>query len=163
MRCQLEILSGELDLRALLVKWQRVLRLQDWDVSARIASQQEVGVGANASCNVNRALHHATIRIVSERDFGVPEFPEWRTYDPEVLLVHELLHIPADAFAPGPVDKLRAELYEQFIETLAHTLIELSRGPSYRDMLVARSQEVGFGNGKAHNEAAQGVTEERVR
>jgi hypothetical protein len=74
--------------------WQRRLRLQDWDVTTRIARFDEIeGVGVTS---VSSRYRHAEIKILSETDVDrrVAAWPgRCHAVDWEVTLVHELLHL----------------------------------------------------------------------
>lgn len=76
-------------LQKLLVKWQKRLRLQDWDVTVNFHTKEEMcgNLGDNFYDWANGT---ATIRLLRPQD-NVETIKN--NSNPEVTLVHELLHI----------------------------------------------------------------------
>ena len=108
--------------------WQRVLRLQDWDVSVRIVSSAamktldrvgqitEFAAKKLACIDLLNAADYA-----SGADFCSPE------QDHEKTLVHELLHLHTLDW-PGKDDTGGATNAEEVcVDTLARALVEMKR------------------------------------
>lgn len=128
------IFSSQDQLDAALAKWQKILRLQDWEIRASIVNAGDNG-GNRGTCTVHFQLGAATIRI-SSHDSG-DSSKEWdhERKDMELTLVHELLHIPFHSFRPKE-DSLKHELWEQAIEKTAWNLVALERRPTiHADLL----------------------------
>lgn len=109
------------ELRKLLVKWQKRLRLMDWDITIDFDREDGVldEVGAWALCSRTGAIRDAEILIKH------PKFSDNKNYDLEAVLVHELLHV----FWSGMRHKEFAGmmLEEQMVDTLSILLVELER------------------------------------
>jgi hypothetical protein len=110
-------------LDAWLREWQRILRLQDWEV--KVAARRERAMQSNDCEGCNRYqpdLKRASIHIRDPLD--EPEDADFPA-DPEATIVHELLHLH---FAPFYVTKgLLNTLQEQAIEVIAQSLVGLKR------------------------------------
>jgi len=110
-------------LDAWLREWQRILRLQDWEV--KVAARRERAMHSDECEGCNRyqpELKRASIHIRDPLDD--PEDADFPP-DPETTIVHELLHLH---FAPFYVTKgLLNTLQEQAIEAIAQSLVGLKR------------------------------------
>jgi hypothetical protein len=110
------------DLQRLVVKWQKRLRLMDWDINASFDDDDTLAeLGAWGACDPQGFLRTATMI------FRRPEEAKKKqtAFDLEVIIVHEILHI---FFAPLKNEnhaELTAE--EQMIHTLAILLVSLER------------------------------------
>lgn len=88
-----------LELQRLKTRWQRRLRILDWDVSISFATSSELE-DCYGDCAVLAEEKCAKIRILRQDDWvGLPT--AWSPEQVTATLVHELLHIP---LAPWPVD-----------------------------------------------------------
>lgn len=116
------IFETQEQLDAALARWQRILRLQDWDIRASLRPRG-IDDTQDGHCIVHWRLKSATIRIVNQNCEG--SLPEW-PYDCEHILVHELLHIPTHPFAPDK-ETMNDDLFEQHIDSLAKVLVALER------------------------------------
>jgi len=110
-------------LEALLAEWQAVLRLQDWAVKARFAEPELLGGGV-AHCCTTSPRKLATIRIASPETLSRDGDAE---RDPEADLVHELIHLHMDAFAPADWTSPTGVAMEQAIDLIAEALVKLKR------------------------------------
>jgi hypothetical protein len=108
-------------LDAMCAKWQRILRLQDWDVKIQFAHSYEIP-GNAGDVNFVVAKKAASIRILFPAEFDATiKFPQ----DIEKTIVHELVHLH---FAPiDDFDGLRGRLLEQAVECIASGLVERDR------------------------------------
>ncbi len=125
------MLGNDQILKATCREWQRVLRLQDWDVHVRFASLKEMLKGSGASTisgltDIRWGLKTAVVQVVREEDW---DRDEAEPYDAELILLHELLHVHLWAWEP-PNNENNTEYIclEQGIELIAKTLLEFKRG-----------------------------------
>ena len=115
-----------------LAKWQRILRLEDWHVWARLvyASEQTVE-GSKGEVHIWEQKQEAAILILEKGALISQANPllrnEPRISDQEKTLVHELIHIRFWPFEPKDPDSLEYALWEQAVETLAWSLVSLER------------------------------------
>jgi len=100
------------------------LRLQDWDVKIRFSREEEVG--GDGRTDFNKQLKTATIQIVEEATFhtGVWKY----TWDPEQILVHELLHLHFTEADFSEHGSPRYISLEQGIDLTAWALVRAKRG-----------------------------------
>lgn len=107
------------ELKKKCAEWQKILRLQDWNVEVRMSRMSEMSDRDNlAECEYNQAKHSAIIRIIEPADYKDP-IPQ----DIEFLLVHELLHLH---IAPFYDDEKIIEI-ERAINLIASGLVGLLR------------------------------------
>ena len=114
------------DLERLLAKWQRILRLQDWDVHLRVVRRWEMhNEDTMGECEYLLRKRCAVIRILDSADYdpGTP-WPQ----DQERTLVHELLHLAFAPFSRTEAGSAEAVAEEQVIHALASALVALRRG-----------------------------------
>lgn len=110
--------------------WQRILRLQDWDVDLEIVRQRVVGRDTMGDCTRATLKRVARIRILDPRDIdGQDMMTPAEAHDWELTLVHELLHLELhDAFPKGWPDGGAEELaMERAIDALSKGLVRLER------------------------------------
>jgi len=114
----------EEQLNELCLEWQKVLRLQDWDIHATIRRAKEmVNADADGECYWTLGLKEGFIHILdpidhNPRAIGKPDI--------EATLVHELLHLHFaewdDSTGQGmPISG------EQAIECIAQALVRVKR------------------------------------
>ncbi len=97
-------------LRSLVRKWQRILRLQDWRVTVDYDGDMWDDWG-EVTWDIEAKTAHIRINPVSP---------------PEETIIHELLHLHA---APlGDLKGYKSDTLEQMIELTAGALYELSNG-----------------------------------
>lgn len=107
-------------------EWQKILRLQDWDIVLRIARRDDMGLDdVNGTCTWTLARNEAIIKILDPIDYPSDcVFPQ----DQEVTTVHELLHLHyapfSDQFAK---DTLEYIALERCIDVTSKTLVSLKR------------------------------------
>lgn len=110
------------ELEELCREWQRILRVQDWDVKVRFARVFEID-GADGRTSYQRSTKTANIRIC---DLGDEDKSRAHLQDAEQTLVHELLHLHhagIDDFT-GAANMV----FEQAIDLTAWALVNLKRG-----------------------------------
>lgn len=117
-----EVIFSEEELRKKCLEWQKILRLQDWDIRTSIARQREFNTTeSNAEIKVNLQHRIAFLRVIDPIDYN-----DIDPQDMEKDLVHELLHIhlwPVTEGATGPLE----DVEEQAINMIAGSLIQLYR------------------------------------
>jgi hypothetical protein len=113
------------DLQGTCAEWQRILKLQDWDISSvKIVSSREMGnLTQTGSISWDIAHMVASIKLISPEDYP-GDAAQFFPYSMEETLVHELLHL---RFAGFDVDSDSPEglAQEQAINALAHALVTL--------------------------------------
>ncbi|OKP91318.1 hypothetical protein [Paenibacillus sp. P32E] len=117
------VIFTEEQLKTKCVEWQKVLRLQDWDVKTSIKRARDMNLDANGVITVHLEHRLASIRILDPLDYS-PE--ELHPQDMEKILVHELLHIHLFPMTKDYEGHL-ATAEEQAINMITSSLIELSR------------------------------------
>lgn len=90
-------------LRAACEKWQKRLRLQDWEIRLQIARQHELGDGTLGDCDAAKFKRQALIRVLHPDDVAGQGFRfDGEAWNWELTLVHELLHLHFhDCFPDG--------------------------------------------------------------
>lgn len=76
--------------KKLLAKWQKRLRLQDWDVRIRFVNDQDLDSECVAKCVRHKQKKAA--HIVWRRKGNEPR-DSWPKDNDEYVIVHELLHL----------------------------------------------------------------------
>lgn len=102
-------------------KWQKILRLQDWDIFVEICRKRYLPDGAQGNVKIDLLKKKAVIAVMDEIDCD-PSCA-W-SYNPEQTLVHELLHLHFET----NVD-LTNEQYvalEQGVDILSKVLMEMA-------------------------------------
>lgn len=105
-----------------LKKWQPRLRLEDWNITIRWATAKELSdADWDAKCTPDIPYKSAKILVADW------EHPKEKAQDFEVLVVHELLHLPLTAFetAEGSLQEVAEENHVHILSTL---LVALDRG-----------------------------------
>lgn len=110
----------------LLPYWQKRLRLQDWTIRCVVVEQTE----NNPAGKVNQLSDYKDAVITILDPAKIPT--TWLgNNDPEVTLVHELLHLQAEAlngFLNEKRNSRYANDYERLVELTAIALVTLRRG-----------------------------------
>lgn len=111
-------------LRERLAYWQKVLRLQDWDIQIEIARMpQFTSPDRAAEIHIHYTHKRAFIRILDPEDYSYNMVP-WDPQDMEMSLVHELMHI---YFYPAQ-DHMTYHELEQAVHSLATAFVGMERG-----------------------------------
>ncbi len=116
-----ELLTQE-ELCELLLKWQFALRLLDWDISVEYGHHTEFD-DSLASCSFDE--FHAVARIKLCEPAAAAYKADLITYDPEFLIVHELLHIRLLAIEDRNCKTVEEE---RVINIIASALLDVDRG-----------------------------------
>lgn len=121
------IYNSQEELDEALALWQKRLRLQDWEVRARIVTRKQMEGDSYGRCFVHWDTKQATIRILHPEFYeDEKELDEWgrAACNHERVLVHELLHIPFHPLMPSEEGMLYSHI-EQVIESLASSFVEV--------------------------------------
>lgn len=110
------------DIPARLAYWQRRLRIQDWDIEARVERMSSIGPGVFGNCARNNESRHARIRLLDPDDVDTSAIPS--SHDLEETMVHELLHV---VFHCASEDTESRVAFEQAIDSTARALVGLER------------------------------------
>lgn len=113
-----EGMSGE-ELLALCREWQSRLRLQDWDIQCRFAPYEEVD--GDGVTTYQWELKRALVRIVSEPTYILGIYKS--LYDPEQILVHELIHLKWAQLYHWKKEQIEFGLMETAVDHLATALV----------------------------------------
>ena len=79
------------DFKANLAYWQRVLNLQDWQVSVQVVAIGELDYDTVGDIDIQACNKTATIRILREQDSDLSR--RLARADQQLTLVHELVHL----------------------------------------------------------------------
>lgn len=123
----------EASLKKLLAKWKHRLRINDWTIKVRLATEQDSTDPDRdwyAQCHTTPTRKYAEIEFVhpryfTEEEVKADEEPFWR--DPEVNMVHELLHLHTSPFKTEPGSALE-DVEETIVHIMATLLVALDRG-----------------------------------
>lgn len=114
------------ELEKLLKKWQKTLRLTDWNIQVKIARANEMTrEGVQGENMYSVPLHSSFIKIVDPVDWET-DFCEEQ--DMEKTLVHELMHLVLCHSEPNPNKTLKLQLFEVSVEKLANAFVDMKRG-----------------------------------
>lgn len=116
------------DISALLAYWVAQLPLADWTIKVRIVAGLELGRD-HARAAVAEPKNVAVIRLRDPRDTDPDEA---EVYDPEIALVHELLHVALAPFMDCPKDSHKDIRQEQTIHALSKSLVSMRRASNPR-------------------------------
>lgn len=109
-----------------LSKWQKILRLQDWDVHVIVVRGKDMNpVDRLGQLNYNMDKKTALIRLLDHVDWD--DYPQW-PHDQERSLVHELVHLHllplSKSFESGSMELM---FEEQAVDLITSALISLDR------------------------------------
>jgi len=114
---------NNIDLVTLLAKWQTRLGLSDWTITIEWRDSID-NVQCPARTRIFLHIQQAAIRIMNINDRQQSDPSD---SDPELDIVHELVHIRLWAIDPIDADGTLNALREQSIEWIAKALISLDR------------------------------------
>lgn len=112
------------ELQELCGWWQKVLRLQDWDVKVLVKRRFQMPADAQGQVDYVLQNRKAVISVLAAEDYEPDHL--W-PQDQEKTLVHELIHLHMAPFA-APTGTPQDIAQEQAIEALAGALVRLKRG-----------------------------------
>lgn len=112
------IIEDDKELTSLLDEWQQRLKLQPWNIRARIAKEKDMELqGVGGECHWTLENRTALINLLRHEDYANELF----AHDMEQILVHELLHLHFAPFFKNKVEQ------EQLIDLMASVLVGLKR------------------------------------
>ncbi len=126
-----EPLSQE-NLESLLAEWQKILRLQDWQIKVSFARGHEIE-GHQGRITIYLNFKQALIKLRNPIDWTDEDFPD----DTEVDLVHELIHLHINTFDTTKPGTLERVALEQVDELLARALVGLNGGQMANKTMLA--------------------------
>lgn len=105
-----------------LTEWQKILRLQDWDIKIDICRGRNFKTDGQAEVSWTNEKKMAIIHLLDPIDYDNDYFPQ----DHEISLVHELLHLHMAGFVAedGTVEDMAQE---QVADALSKALVGLKR------------------------------------
>lgn len=112
------------ELQIFCQEWQAILRLQDWDIDIRFVDREEIEDGRRgADIEWFAEKQCAKIRVLDptqqRKDPFVP-------YNPELSVIHELLHLHLAPFAPDQGTPLQAA-EEVAVHRISEALLKLKQ------------------------------------
>lgn len=109
-------------------KWQRLLHLEDWEITATLVPQWTFSERSTAATNFMFNNQDASqIKLASYDTIDLVANPDYA--DMERTLVHELVHLhyrPSDLWETKETPA-QSRAYERGIEATARALVELER------------------------------------
>lgn len=119
----MDLIEEKIELERLLDKWQCVLRLQDWDITAEVVNQKEMGAtdrfAENAICSHS---NHCTIKVLQEDDRkDQDDITPPARLTLRFNLVHELVH----AILRDINDKVPEVTLERVVNHLTGVLLDM--------------------------------------
>ncbi len=103
--------------------WQKLLRLQDWDIKIKWKFPDELGTRAFGYIDWNLSKKVATVELVDPQHLSKD-----LNYNPEKTLVHELLHVHFTPACEAKDDNsFQSKVHECSIDQVARALILLAR------------------------------------
>ena len=112
------------DLQALLAKWQKILRLQDWQIKIEFRRKFDMPEYKQGTVGFNAGKKMAAIGIIDPIDYSPKS--DW-PQDVEGTIVHELLHLHFGLTDTSKSGSLEEDLWEQAINSLETALVGLDR------------------------------------
>lgn len=109
-------------LRNALDFWQKMLRLEDWRIDARICRAPDLGNGEYGDVQYFVHQKEAWISILNPKDYRGKQKD---TVDWEVILVHELVHLHFYRFWRNSRNSYSSQ--EETVEMLAYALVHSKR------------------------------------
>ena len=118
-----EIILSEPELQKLCLDYQKLLRIQDWDITVRLVNQDDIP-GKDGDVMWNNATRKATIRIPAHDTWAIGF--SYKEQNMRLVLLHELVHVVFGTTDPmfNP-DDIRHDLWESSIWSVAEALENL--------------------------------------
>jgi hypothetical protein len=118
------IFKDQAELDACVAKWQKILRLEDWDFNVRLLCKNDIDDGANGTCATILDIGWAEIKISK-----TPLEADGSPHDMERSLVHELLHVHFNTAIhhARKIGRTELALHERAIDQVARALVSLHR------------------------------------
>lgn len=113
----------EKKLASLCEVWKKRLRVQDWNTTVNFSPY--IDVQGDGSTNYHFDLKSARILICDEATYCSSHFP---VYDPEQILVHELVHLMWAKLDRHKIGSEKYSLLETAVDHTATALVNAYRG-----------------------------------
>lgn len=111
-------------LNAMVQKWAKILRLQDWDITIEMVDKKDLTLGNVAGeISWNREHQHAEILILDPSQLK----ENMMETDIEETVIHELLHLHACPFDTFESETPEYYALELFINRVSQALYKLER------------------------------------
>lgn len=123
------------ELQELCSFWQKKLRLQDWKIVVKIARHNQIDFESWARVEYCRSHKQATIYILDPTDDIYHRMVEEFPYDPEVSLVHELLHLHFESYDP-PANSEEFMQLEIGLNLISEALVQLRKSNPVLDSAI---------------------------
>lgn len=109
--------------------WQKVLRLQDWEIKVEYVREKTMPQAWGTVSKRHIGHRMATIEVCDPSSFSLLDFPDNDVVsDPEYVLVHELLHIYTEGILKDHERETTEDIWaEQMADTVARALVKLDR------------------------------------
>ena len=119
------IYKNQKQLNKALKKWKKILRLQEWDITAQISRAMHFNLeGVQGENRITLVSKQAMILLLDPIDYpDYSSFPQ----DMEQTLVHELLHCTMAELEPSDEDSLEYTVWHSTIDTLAKAFVAANR------------------------------------
>lgn len=119
------IFENDKQLQDSLEEWQKILRLQDWIVQAKVVRARDMILDESAAAvSWTYSKRMASIQLLDPLDYTSELMEE---QDHEISLVHELLHLHYAGFETTSRGTVEHALMEQSIEATSRALVYLKR------------------------------------
>jgi hypothetical protein len=119
-----------------LAKWQKLLRMQDWDLTVHLVGRIDLPDNRLGQVRRIRDKQLAAVDLLRADDWREMDGEGGQSVGPvsewchETALVHELIHAKMLLFEPKDFDSLEWNLCERFVEDMAQCYIRLERAVS---------------------------------
>lgn len=122
----------EAELQALCAKYQKLLRLQDWQVEVRLVHQSEI---QDDETDPVDGRHNSTLHFQRSL-IRIPTAASWKSsllhteQDMRLTLIHELVHLLFATLGPSSESnsEVTCSLWELGIEKMAEAIHQLTHG-----------------------------------
>lgn len=144
-----DVIYTEEEMYEKLKFWQRILKLDAWKVKLYICGEEDMPLeNVQGCCEVCEPIRSAGIYIHN----GKPSFTPWG-FNMEQILIHELLHVKMNFFAPKQSKhKEKYLVYEQEVDSLATILYNLYKKDENDGNKVERTNDTTGKRGKRTKE-----------
>lgn len=115
----------ENELNALCQQYQKLMRIQDWDITVEVVGSHILGEEVHGDHHTSLSVMRSKIRICDPASY-VPTIvaPELNMRQ---TLIHELVHIVFSSLGPSDDDAVKHCVFENGIERIACIIYELTK------------------------------------
>lgn len=119
-----EILT-EKELNDLCRSYQKLLRVQDWQIEVKIVGAHTLGEDVEGDFRASLNTMSAVIRICSPETFQSD--PVSPVLNMRRILIHEMIHIVFSTLGPNEKDEVKYSVWESGIDRIATTIYGLTK------------------------------------